>query len=75
MNRDPNCAIGGDPPSSTARTFEDYRTFLQRPDAVADTLDDSGHVHAVVVHSDLRQFYDRVAPQLLAEKLRRASGT
>lgn len=51
--------------------FQDYRTFLQRPDSVADTLDDSGHVHAVVVHSDLRQFYDRVAPQLLAEKLRR----
>lgn len=51
--------------------FEDYRTFLRRPSSVADTLKDRGQARLVEVHSDLRQFYDRVGPQLLGGKLRR----
>lgn len=45
--------------------FQDYRTFLKRPESVAEGQD--GNI--VVVHSDLRQFYDRVTPELLAKKI------
>ncbi|MBI2796660.1 MAG: hypothetical protein HYX65_08160 [Gemmatimonadetes bacterium] len=49
--------------------YEDYRTFLGRPDiAAAEISTQRGH-RAVVVHSDLRQFYDRVTPELLRVKL------
>ena len=48
--------------------FQDYRTFLTRPVAVADSvLGDGGRV--VIVQSDLRNFYDRVRPALLARKI------
>ncbi len=46
---------------------QDYRTFLARPEAVAESLDGR---RVVIVHSDLRQFYDRVRPELLEAKLR-----
>lgn len=64
--------------------FQDYRKFLSRPEEVAENsvvLDANGHLdldqpldlvaagRIVVVHSDLRQFYDRVSPTLLAAKL------
>ncbi len=61
--------------------FQDYRTFLNRPEVVAEEadsspmrkfaqlLDRSKVRKIVVVHSDLRQFYDRVQPSLLASKL------
>lgn len=45
--------------------FQDYRAFLKRPEIVAEGHD--GNI--VVVHSDLRQFYDRVTPELLIEKI------
>lgn len=52
--------------------FQDYRTFLERPDAVADLamkkLDDS---EIAIVHADLSEFYDRVRPSLLHRKLRK----
>ena len=52
--------------------FQDYRTFLERPDAVADLamkkLDDS---EIAIVHADLSEFYDRVRPSLLHKKLRK----
>lgn len=47
--------------------FQDYRRFLSRPGIVAEEIAPSTHV--VIVHSDLRQFYDRVRPSLLAEKV------
>lgn len=49
--------------------YQDYRSFLSRPETVADgiTATDGGRI--VIVHSDLRQFYDRVRPELLAHKL------
>ncbi|MDP2895231.1 MAG: RNA-directed DNA polymerase [bacterium] len=47
--------------------FRDYRQFLSRPELVADEIDPGRCV--VFVQSDLRQFYDRVCPVLLAEKI------
>lgn len=49
--------------------YQDYQTFLQRPESVAETIGTEGSTRVVVVHSDLRQFFDRVRPKLLAEKL------
>lgn len=47
--------------------FQDYRRFLSRPEAVAETIGPDRNV--VLIHSDLSQFYDRVRPELLAQKL------
>jgi hypothetical protein len=47
--------------------YQDYRRFLGRPDDVAGALDPESKV--VILQSDLRQFYDRVRPTLLAQKL------
>ena len=49
--------------------FEDYRRFLSRPDVVADAVSVRRGARVVIVHSDLRQFYDRVRPKLLARKI------
>jgi hypothetical protein len=54
--------------------FEDYRRFLSRTEKVAEEV--SAGSRAVIIHSDLRQFYDRVRPELLAgriESLRRST--
>lgn len=47
--------------------FQDYRLFLSRPEVVANEIDPSRRV--VFVQSDLRQFYDRIRPAVLAEKI------
>lgn len=49
----------------------DYRRFLARPDAVASAHEaaPSGDVEVAVVNADLSRFYDRVRPELLAERL------
>jgi hypothetical protein len=49
--------------------YQDYRTFLQRPELVAEIIRPDEDARVVVVHSDLSQFYDRVRPQLLSKKL------
>jgi hypothetical protein len=49
--------------------FQDYRTFLSRPEAVAASVE--GGQEALIVHTDLSQFYDRVTPESLHAKLRR----
>ena len=49
--------------------YEDYRKFLSRPKVVAEAADSGQRVF--IVHSDLRQFYDRVHPTRLANALRR----
>ncbi|WP_318556416.1 RNA-directed DNA polymerase [Geobacter anodireducens] len=46
--------------------FQDYRNFLARPEKVAEEIGEN----VVIVHSDLRQFYDRVSPGLLYEKIK-----
>ncbi len=49
--------------------FQDYRTFLSRPEVVAESLPSADGARIVVVHLDLRQFYDRVSPELLSNKI------
>lgn len=50
--------------------FQDYRSFLKRPDATAEALPKSDS-KIIILQSDLRQFYDRVSPELLHKSLRR----
>ena len=49
--------------------FEDYRKFVARPSAAAEAVSGDGE-RIVIVQSDLRNFYDRVRPALLARKIR-----
>ena len=49
--------------------YQDYRSFIARPEAVAKSLGDSSHERSIIVHSDLSQFFDRVRPELLHGKL------
>ncbi len=51
--------------------YEDYRTFLARPIVSAKSSDAPNEKSVYIVHADLRQFYDRVRPALLAETLDR----
>lgn len=53
--------------------FQDYRTFLQRPEAVAETLVTNGPV--LIVQTDLKQFYDRVTPELLCSQIEKLKGS
>jgi hypothetical protein len=50
--------------------YQDYRMFLSRPEVVAESVPDSDGRRCFIVHSDLRQFYDRVRPNRLAAALR-----
>jgi len=50
--------------------YHDYRTFLSRPEIVAESIQLSSEQRCFIVHSDLRQFYDRVRPDRLAASLR-----
>ena len=49
--------------------YQDYRSFLARPETVAEEVSKDAGSRVIIVHSDLRQFYDRVRPDLLARKL------
>jgi hypothetical protein len=49
--------------------FQDYRVFLSRPETVADAVGTDDGSRVVIVQSDLRQFYDRVRPELLSRKI------
>jgi len=48
---------------------QDYHSFLTRPAVVANEATPIDGTRVVIVHSDLRQFYDRVRPELLIQKL------
>ena len=48
--------------------FQDYRQFLSRPENVASSIEESDS-KVVIVQSDIKQFYDRVHPKLLSDKL------
>ena len=48
---------------------QDYRMFLSRPQIAAESLPTAEGQRVYVVHADLRQFYDRVRPKLLAEAI------
>ena len=47
--------------------FQDYRRFIERPEYVANSIQADGAKRVVILHSDLRQFYARVPPDLLAQ--------
>lgn len=49
--------------------YQDYRRFIERPEVVANSVTPRTGERIVIVHSDLVQFYDRVRPALLAQKL------
>ena len=49
--------------------FQDYKKFLARPEIVAESWTVIPGKRIVIVHSDLRQFYDRVSPELLFNKV------
>ena len=51
--------------------YQDYRKFLSRPEVAAESISAAGGERLYVVHADLRQFYDRVRPALLAEAIDR----
>ena len=48
---------------------QDYRAFLSRPEVVAKSNPATEGKHVYVVHADLRQFYDRVRPEMLAKAI------
>ena len=50
--------------------YQDYRSFLSRPEIVAESIQPADGQRCFIVHSDLRQFYDRVRPDRLAGSLR-----
>ena len=51
--------------------YQDYRTFLSRPEVAAESISAAEQKCLYIVHADLRQFYDRVRPNLLAEAIDR----
>ena len=51
--------------------YQDYRTFLSRPEVAAESISEAAGRRIYVVHADLRQFYDRVRPDLLAAAIDR----
>ena len=51
--------------------YQDYRSFLSRSEVAAESIPAAEGNRVYVVQTDLRQFYDRVRPDLLAEALDR----
>ena len=51
--------------------YQDYRAFLSRPEVVAESIPAAEGQRVYVVHADLRQFYDRVRPDLLSAAIDR----
>ena len=51
--------------------YQDYRAFLSRPEVAAESIPAAEGKRVYVVHADLRQFYDRVRPNLLTEAIDR----
>lgn len=49
--------------------FQDYRSFLARPEQAAEIAVRGGRSNLYVVQTDLKQFYDRVSPDVLSAKL------
>jgi hypothetical protein len=50
--------------------YQDYRSFLERPELAAEAITTTDRDRVVIVHSDLSHFYDRVLPGLMSQKLR-----
>ena len=66
-----SCAIGGDLPSSTAPTTRTTVSSSHGRKSRPSVISAAEGKRLYVVHADLRQFYDRVRPVLLAEAIDR----
>ncbi|WP_248360534.1 RNA-directed DNA polymerase [Anaeromyxobacter oryzae] len=53
--------------------YHDYRRFLARTDLVAERASAQGNGRVVIIHTDLQQFFDRVAPRLIERNLARVA--
>lgn len=54
--------------------YQDYQSFLSRAEVVGDgVLKEDNSRRVMIVTSDLRQFFDRVRPRLLMDKLQKRS--
>ena len=51
--------------------FEDYRSFISRPTIVAQEIKEQVNKRIFIIESDLKQFYDRVRPEILGHALQR----
>ena len=51
--------------------YQDYRKFLSRPEVAVESISAAEGQRVYVVHADLRQFYDRVGPDLLSAAINR----
>ena len=51
--------------------YQDYKTFLSRPQVAGESIQLAQEKRVYVVHADLRQFYDRVRPELLGAAIDR----
>ena len=51
--------------------YQDFQAFCARPKVVADSIVGSELENCFVVHADLKQFYDRVSPELLFQAIKR----
>ena len=51
--------------------YQDYRTFLSRQEVAAESISEAAGKRVYVVHADIRQFYDRVRPDLLSAAINR----
>ena len=51
--------------------YQDYRSFLARPEEVAKSIPKTDDKRLFVVHADFQQFYDRVRPEMLSAAVRR----
>ena len=49
--------------------FQDYRKFLTRPEVTAESISEARRSQVYIVHADVRQFYDRVSPDLLSSAI------
>ena len=51
--------------------YQDYRKFLSRPEVAAEAIPTVKGKQVYIIHADLRQFYDRVRPDLLSAAIDR----
>ncbi|MDE0200039.1 MAG: RNA-directed DNA polymerase [Caldilineaceae bacterium] len=45
--------------------YQDYRSFISRPNTVAESIESKDGQHVIIVETDLDKFYDRVRPEML----------
>lgn len=56
---------------SYRKYFQDYRTFVRRPEAVAIAHQKANRGRVAIIQTDISKFYDRIRPSILHQKLLR----